>query len=149
MRTFVYHARFEPGEDHGIVVSFADVPEAITQGENEADACAQAEEALGLALLTYPARGLPLPRSKTRGAGLVPVAVEPEVAAKLAVIEAVRIAGITKSEFARRIGKDEKGARRILDPKHPTKLTTLTAALRELGQRLVIGVEPVAHRSVA
>jgi antitoxin HicB len=48
-----------------------------------------------------------------------------------------------------RIGKDEKEARRILDPKHPTKLTTLTAALRELGQRLVIGVEPVAHRSVA
>ena len=149
MRTFVYHARFESGEDHGIVVSFADVPEAITQGDNEADAYEQAEEALGLALLTYPARGLPLPRSKTRGAGLVPVAVEPEVAAKLAVIEAVRVAGITKSEFARRIGKDEKEARRILDPRHPTKLPTLTAALRELGQRLVIGVEPVAHRSVA
>jgi antitoxin HicB len=149
MRTFVYHARFEPGEDHGIVVSFADVPEAITQGDDEADAYAQAEEALGLALLTYPARGLPLPRAKTRGGGLVPVAVEPEVAAKLAVIEAVRIAGITKSEFARRIGKDEKEARRILDPRHPTKLTTLTAALRELGQRLVIGVEPVARRSVA
>ena len=149
MRTFVYHARFEPGEDHGIVVSFADVPEAITQGDNEADAYEQAEEALGLALLTYPARGLPLPRSKTRGAGLVPVAVEPEVAAKLAVIEAVRVAGITKSEFARRIGKDEKEARRILDPRHPTKLPTLTAALRELGQRLVIGVEPVARRSVA
>jgi len=149
MRTFVYHARFEPGEDHGIVVSFPDVPEAITQGDDEADAYAQAEEALGLALLTYPARGLPLPRSKTRSAGLVPVAVEPEVAAKLAVIEAVRMAGITKSEFARRIGKDEKEARRILDPRHATKLTTLTAALRELGQRLVIGVESVAHRSVA
>jgi antitoxin HicB len=149
MRTFVYHARFEPGEDHGIVVSFADVPEAITQGDDEADAYAQAEEALGLALLTYPARGLPLPRAKTRGAGLVPVAVEPEVAAKLAVIEAVRIAGITKSEFARRIGKDEKEARRILDPRHATKLATLTAVLRELGQRLVIGVEPVARRSVA
>ena len=150
MRTFVYHARFEPGEDHGIVVSFPDVPEAITEGDDEADAYAQAEEALGLALLTYPARGLPLPRAKAhRGEGLVPVAVEAEVAAKLAVIEAVRVAGISKSEFARRIGKDEKEARRILDPKHPTKLTTLTAALRELGQRLVIGVEPVAHRSVA
>ena len=51
MRTFVYHARFEPGENHGIVVSFADVPEAITQGDDEADAYAQAEEALGLAQL--------------------------------------------------------------------------------------------------
>jgi antitoxin HicB len=150
MRTFMYFALFEHGEDHGIVVSFPDVPEAITQGDDEADAYAQAEEALGLALLTYPARGLPLPRAKAhRGEGLVPVAVEAEVAAKLAVIEAVRASGITKSEFARRIGKDEKEARRILDPKHPTKLTTVTAALRELGQRLVIGVEPVAHRSVA
>ncbi len=143
MRTFVYFARFEPGERRGIVVTFPDVPEAITEGRDEADAYAQAEEALGLALLTYPARGLPLPTAKRhRGAGLVPVAVEAEVAAKLAVIEAVRTSGISKSEFARRIGKDEKEARRILDPKHPTKLTTLIAALRELGQRLVIGVEP-------
>jgi antitoxin HicB len=148
VRTFVYSARFEPGEKRGIVVSFPDVPEAITQGDDEADAHAQAEEALGLALLTYPARGLPLPRSKTRGTGLVSVAVEPEVAAKLAVMDAVRAAGLSKSEFARRIGRDEKEARRILDPKHPTKLATLAAALRKLGQRLVIGVEPT-ERSIA
>jgi len=145
MRTFVYFARFEPGEDRGIIVSFPDVPEAITQGDDEADAYAQAEEALGLALLTYPARDLPLPRAKTRrGAGLMPVAVEPEIAAKLAVIEAVRASGISKSEFARLIGKDEKEARRILDPKHPTKLPTLSTALRKLGHRLVIATDPIA-----
>lgn len=150
MRTFVYFARFEPDEDHGVIVSFPDVPEAITEGDDEADANAQAEEALGLALLTDPARDLPLPRARTRGGGLVRIAVEPEVVAKLAVIEAVRMAGITKSEFARRIRKDEKEARRILDPRHPTKLPTLTAALRRLGQRLVIAVEPAAtRRSIA
>ena len=38
MRTFVYGARFEPGDKRGIVVSFPDVPEAISQGEDEADA---------------------------------------------------------------------------------------------------------------
>lgn len=58
--------------------------------------------------------------ARTRGGGLVRIAVEPEVAAKLAVIEAVRTAGI-KSDFARRIGKDEKEARGILDLRHPTK----------------------------
>jgi antitoxin HicB len=142
MRRFVYLAKFERGQDHGIVVSFPDVPEAITEGGDAADAYAQAEEALGLALLTYPARGLPLPEPRTRGADLKPVVVEPEIAAKLAVIETVRQAGITKSEFARRIGKDEKEARRILNPRHATKLSTLTAALREMGQRLVIDVEP-------
>ena len=142
MRTFVYRARFEPGDRRGIVVSFPDVPEAITEGRDEAEAYAQAEEALGLALLTYPARGLPLPKPRARGRSLVSITVEPEIAAKLALLEAIREKGISQRAFARLIGKDEKEARRILDPKHATKLATLTAALRKLGQRLVIAVEP-------
>jgi antitoxin HicB len=141
MRTFTYRACFEPGDRGGIVVSFPDVPEAITQGHDEADARMQAEEALGLALLSYAARGLPLPKPRARSAELVPIAVEPETAAKLALIEAVREAGISKSELARRLAKDEKHIRRILDPRHSTKLVTLIAALRALGQRLVIGIE--------
>src|SRR5271165_606094 len=145
MRTFVYRARFEPGEKRGVmVVSFPDVPEAITQGRDAADAVGQAQEALGLALLTYPARNLPLPKPKARGNDLVPIAVEPAVAAKLAFLDAFREAGIGKSEFGRRMGKDEKEVRRLLDPKHATKLGTLTEALRVLGQRLVIGVEAAA-----
>jgi antitoxin HicB len=145
MRTFVYRARFVPGEKRGvIVVSFPDVPEAITQGRGAADAVGQAQEALGLALLTYPARNLPLPKPKARGSDLVPIAVEPAVAAKLAFLDAFREAGIGKSEFGRRMGKDEKEVRRLLDPKHATKLTTLTEALRVLGQRLVISVEAAA-----
>jgi len=87
---------------------------------------------------------LPLPRAKARGAELVPVAVAPDVAAKLAVLEAFGEAGITKSDLARRIGKDEKEVRRILDPRHPTKLPALTAALRALGKRLVVAVEAAA-----
>ena len=101
MRTFVFHAVFEPGDGDGIVVSFPDVPEAITQGETKADARAMAEEALGLALLSYPARGLPLPKAKARGQDMVPIAVAPDVAAKLAVLEAFNEAGISKAELAR------------------------------------------------
>jgi antitoxin HicB len=144
MRYFIYSARFERGDRRGIVVSFPDVPEAITQGDDEADARAMAEEALGLALLTYPERGLPLPRRLARAKGLVPIAVEPEVAAKLAVLEAFREARISKSELGRRLGKDEKEIRRILDPRNPTKLGTLTETLRVLGRRLVMGMEKAA-----
>lgn len=144
MRYFVYSARFERGDRRGFVVTFPDVPEAITQGDDEADARAMAEEALGLALLTYPERGLPLPRRLARAKGLIPIAVEPEVAAKLAVLEAFREARISKSELGRRLGKDEKEVRRILDPRHPTKLATLTETLRVLGRRLVMGMEKAA-----
>ena len=141
MTRFIYYAKFEPGDDSGIVVTFPDVPEAITQGDDMADARAQAEEALGLALLTYPERHLALPLARSKGRGLMPIAVAPEIAAKLAVLDAFRRTKITKTELARRLGKDEKEIRRILNPKHPTKLPALTAALAALGRRLVVGVE--------
>ncbi|MGO9005002.1 MAG: type II toxin-antitoxin system HicB family antitoxin [Beijerinckiaceae bacterium] len=146
MRSFIYGAVIEPGDKAGLVVTFPDVPEAITQGDDEADARAMAEDALGLALLTYPARGLPLPkvRHTPRHRGLTPIAPAPEVAAKLAVLEAFAEAGISKSELARRLCKHEKEVRRILDSKHPTKLAALDEALRALGKRLVVGVESAA-----
>jgi antitoxin HicB len=145
MRTYSYAAEFEPGDRRGvIVVSFPDVPEAITQGDDLVDARAQAEEALGLALLSYPARSLPLPKAKAKGKRLAMIAVAPDVAAKLAVLEAFADAKISKSELARRMDKDEKEIRRILDPKHPTKLPAMVDALRALGKRLVIGIEEAA-----
>jgi antitoxin HicB len=141
MKAYAYRALFEPGDRRGnVVASFPDVPEAITQGRGAADARSMAEEALGLVLLSYLERGKPLPKARARGRNLVEIAVAPDVAAKLAVLEAFAAAGISKSELARRIGKDEKEVRRILDPKHPTKLPALVTALRALGKRLVVGV---------
>src|ERR1035437_7214801 len=139
MQIFEYRARFEPGERKGtLVVSLSDVPEASTEGKGEAQARANAEEALGLALLSYPQRGLALPKPSARGAKLVSIAVEPEIAAKLALLEAIRERGLSKSVFARLIGRDEKEVRRILDPRHSTKLSTLSEALRALGQQMRI-----------
>jgi antitoxin HicB len=116
VRTFVYAARFEPGDEGGVVVTFPDVPEAITQGDSEAAAIKEAQEALGLALLTYPRRDLPIPDPKAKGRSLIAIAVEPEVAAKIAVVEAFKRSGISKSELGRRIGKDEKEVRRTSIP---------------------------------
>ena len=144
MKAFVYRAEFVRGDRKGIVVSFPDVPEAITQGRDMADARMMAEEALGLALLTYPERGLALPSARARGRDLIAIGVTPQVAAKLAVLEAFHKSGMSKVELAKRLGKDEKEIRRILDPRHDTKLPALTAALGALGHRLVIGVEKAA-----
>ncbi len=99
-----------------------------------------AEEAPGLVLLTYPEHDKPLPKPRARGRNLVEIAVAPDVAAKLAVLEAFKAARSSKSERARRIGKDEKEVRRIPDPRQPTKLPSLVAALRALDKRLVPGV---------
>jgi antitoxin HicB len=144
VRAYAYRAEVERGTRGAVVISFPDVPEAITQGRDMDDAREMAEEALGLALLTYLQRQKPLPKQRAKGRNLVEIAVAPDVAGKLAVLEAFRDSDISKAELARRIGKDEKEVRRILDPKHPTKLLALTAVLRALGKRLVVGVAEAA-----
>lgn len=139
MRTYSYPVLLEAGDVPGIVVaSFPDIPEAISEGDGEADALAAASDALGLTLLVYLREGRALPAGSTGSPAVTP---EPEVAAKIAVIEAFRAADISRSELARRLGRDEREARRILDPMHPTKLPTLAAALAAMGRRLVVGVE--------
>lgn len=139
MKTYSYAATFEPTEEPGVfVVTFDDVPEAITQGDDMRDARNMAAEALGMVLLFYLEEGMPLPEARALGTMIAP---HPETAAKIAVIETFRQAGISQTELARRIGKDEKEARRLLDPNVRTKLPLLVAALAAMGQRLVIGLE--------
>ena len=143
LRTYTYRAVAEPGERAGVsVVTFPDVPEAITEGADAATAFKSAEDALGVALLSYRMRRLPLPAARARAGR--PVTVAADVAAKLAVLEAFAEAGISKSELARRLGVSENEARRILDPMHATKLPRLAEALSALGKRLVVGVEEAA-----
>lgn len=142
---YVYLADFRPEADGGFLVTFPDVPEAITQGDDLADAKASAADALGVALLGYLADGdpLPAPAAKARK-GLAPVPVDAATALKLAVIEAFAASGISKSELARRMGKPENEPYRILDPNHSTKLAALEAALAALGKTIVVSIRDAA-----
>lgn len=103
-------------------MTFPEIPEVITQGDNEADAMRQAQEPLGSALVTY------LPQDRSRTARVVVVAVEPEMAVRLAVLKAFEPSSISRSDLARRIGRKE--IRSILDPRHRTKPGRLPATLR-------------------
>lgn len=141
---YVFMAKFDPEPDGGFLVSFPDVPEALTQGDDLADARASAADALGVALRGRAADGKPLPEPLAKGNGLVPIPVDAETALKLAVIDAFGKAGISKRELARRMGKIETEARRILDPNHATRAGMLTDALVLLGREVVISVREAA-----
>ena len=140
---YVFDARLEPDPEGGFVITFPDVPEAVTAGATRAEALANAAEALGLALRGVAALGHDLPK-RSRRRGLVPVAVEAADALKLALVEVFRQSGLTKTEFGRRLGKTETEARRILDPDHPTKIATMQAALAALGKSVVVSVRDAA-----
>lgn len=140
MQNFIYKARIEPEPEGGFLVSFPDVPEAFGAGDDREEALASAREGLAEALLIYVERSQDVPAPSMQDRGLVPVAPPAQVAAKLAVWQAWRASGISKSELARRLGVAEGEARRILDPDHLTGLPRLEAALQALGRRLVVGV---------
>ncbi len=141
-----YVAKFQEDEG-GILVTFPDIPEAISGGATQEEALVNAEEALELALLTYAGDGREIPVASGRPAGTgrsmrIPVAAS--VAAKIAFITAFRESGMTRVMLAKKLGKAETEVRRMLDPYHQTKLPAIESALRALGKRLVVSVEEAA-----
>jgi antitoxin HicB len=53
-------------------------------------------------------------------------------------------AGMTNVQLARKLDCDEREVRRMLDPRHPTKLPRIKEALDVFGKRLVVSVEEAA-----
>ena len=140
---YVFHAKFEPDEG-GFLVTFPDVPEAITQGSDRVDARASAADALAVALRGRLADGDPLPLPTAKDGGLVAIPVDAETALKIAVIEAFVASGMLKPDLETRIGKSAAEVERILDPDHPTKLSALKAALDALGKAVIVTVHDAA-----
>jgi antitoxin HicB len=137
---YAYPYELHPQPEGGFTVIFPDVPEAITQGENEQEAAAMAEDALVTALSFYTDRAERLPRPSPvhdRHLAYVP----PLVAAKLALHDAMLAAGVSNVALARLLGTDEKTVRRLRDPLHQSRINQIDAALRALGKRLGIVVE--------
>jgi antitoxin HicB len=143
MNRFQYAVLLSPADEGGYVVTCRDLPELITQGESVEEAMEQASDAMDEVFATYLTEGLDFPEpSKARRREHM-VAPPPETVAKAALYVAMRRAGISKVQLAKRLGVDEKEVRRLLDPHYGSKLPRIAKAISVLGQRLVIGVETV------
>ena len=127
-----------------VVATFPDVPEAHTVGNDEAQALARASDALETALAIYVDESRDLPRPTRLRKGHRVVTLPPMAAAKLAIYQAMRDQGVSRSELARRVGCDPKEVRRLLDLTHHSRLDRLEAALAALGKRLVIEARDAA-----
>ncbi len=123
MNQFVYPATLTPDvQDGGFVVTFADVPEAITQGETVAEALQQAADCLDEAMVGRIRRREDVPVASHVEVGQYAVAVPAHTAAKAALYLAMRQADLTPVELAARLHCDEKEVRRLLDPRHASRL---------------------------
>ncbi len=123
---------------------FADVPEAITAGSNEAEALDRAQDALAVALSSYIDDGRPLPVPSKARRGQSVVVLPPRVAIKLAIHEAMCEQGVTQAQLGELLNIDGRQVRRILDLDHESKLSQLEAALAALGLRASVSVTKIS-----
>ncbi len=137
---FDYPVTLTP-DDGSVLVTFADVPEAITFGADEQEALLQAVDALesGLSFYVDARQPLPVPSKPKRGQKTVrPSAME---CAKLGVCQAMTDQGIRKAELARRLGWHMPQVDRLFDLRHASKFEQIETAAAVLGKRLVLSVE--------
>jgi antitoxin HicB len=123
-----------------LLVTFKDVPEAITFGKTEADALSNAVDALetGLSFYVDARKPLPKPSKAKRGQKIIsPSALE---SAKLGVYQAMMDQGIKKAELARRLGWHMPQIDRLFDLKHSSKFDQIEAAATVLGCHIEITV---------
>jgi antitoxin HicB len=120
----------------GFVVSFPDVPEAITGASTHADALREAVSALTTAMEFYfeDRRLVPLPSALKRGQ--VEIDLPASISAKVLLLNEMVAQGKKPAELARQMSVRPQEVTRLLDLHHPTKIDTVSAALKALGRKL-------------
>ena len=148
METLAYAVRLEPAKEGGYVVTCRDLPEVVTQGDDFEQALAQASDAMDEAFAARIDDGEDFPETSAPRKGEYVVAPSSDLSAKAALYLAMKEAAISKAVLARTLQVDEKEVRRLLDPHHPSKLPRMEEALRALGKRLVLSLQPAVKTAV-
>lgn len=135
-----FPAKFEPADEGGFVVTFRDVPEAITQGDTLEEAQAMAVDALVTAMDFYfeDKRQVLRPSAAEKGEHLVELPLS--VASKVELLNIMLRDKIRPIDAARSMGIKPQEMTRILDLHHATKIDTMASAFAAVGYRLDLKV---------
>ena len=140
MKNFIYSAKIEVDEAGFFLVTFRDLPTALTDGKTHQEALDNATDCLEEAIAMCIDDGLEVPLPSQQRKGEIGIVLPALMAAKAALYITIRKKGLTKAAFSRLINVNEKEGRRLLDPHHKTKIPRINEALSALGNKLVIGM---------
>lgn len=131
-----YPATFKADPSGGFVVTFRDIPEAITQGDDEHEATEMAVDALITAMDFYfeDQRKVPMPSAPKRGERLIELPIS--LAAKVLLLNEMLDQKVRPVDLARRMSVRPQEVNRLLDLEHKTKIDTVVDALHALGRRV-------------
>ena len=145
---YSYPINLHKEREGGYSVTFPDFDEAFTDADTLSEAVAEAADCLEEALAGRIMRreDIPTPSPANGRPTAVPGTV---LVAKTALYEALRERRLSKSAFAVAMGIQESEVRRMLDPRHATKIGRLEKALAHFDKRLVVTVEDVLDHRLA
>ena len=133
-----------PEEGGRFLVQFPNWENAVTEGDDLAEALFNAVDCLEEMIANRINRreGFPEP-SPAHGRRVV--GPGSQIGAKAALRLELREQDVSQNELARRLGHDSTlQVRRLLDPRHASRLELIDAALAALGKRLVVELADVA-----
>jgi antitoxin HicB len=134
-----YSVDLEPQEEGGFVVTFPDIPEAITEGDDETEALVWALDALETMLESYMDDRQPIPYPSPADGR--PVVILPVVAAgKVVLYNTLLEAGKKKADLARMLNLAPTLVDRLLSLRHKSRIEQIETALAAFGKRLVVDV---------
>jgi antitoxin HicB len=133
-----YYAQFTPADEGGFVVTFRDLPEAITQGDTLEEAREMAEDAVLTALEFYFDDNRLVPAPSPAQAGEYAVELPISVWAKVLLLNEMVEQHVGPSELSRRLNTTPQNANKLINLKHATKIDIIEKALRALGKSLLI-----------
>ena len=129
-----------------IIAEFPDVPGALTVGTNTNNALDRAQDALVVSLSGYVDDRRDIPRPSKPKTGQKAVVLPPLIAAKLVIYQTMRDHGVTQADLAIKLHCDARQVRRLLDLDHHSRMNLIDDALRMLGKKLVIDIQPLVSQ---
>jgi antitoxin HicB len=133
-----YPVKLKKAKEGGYVVTFPDIPEAITQGETVEESLQRSKEALESAMDFYfeDRRPVPIPSQPKRGQHVVELPAS--LAAKILLLNEMLRQKVRPAELARRIGTTPQEVSRLTNIRHISKIDRIDVALQALGKHLVL-----------
>lgn len=122
----------------GYLVTFADIPEAITAGATLQEALDMAHDALFTALEFYFDDRRPVPMPSTPAKGQDFVELPASLSAKILLLNTMLEQKLRPVDLARLLKTTPQSVNRLTDLRHTTRIDSMAEALFAMGKRLEV-----------
>lgn len=125
----------------GYIITFRDIPEAMTEVDKEEDIELYATDALVTALEFYFEDQREVPAPSDANAGEIVVKLPASVVCKVLLLNCMVRSKMCQADVARKIGVTRQEMSRIVNLRHTTKIDTIQKAIEATGRTISFSIQ--------